>query len=80
MNYQEAKAWRAANPDAQIYMARVDGSVWSAGRMVEVGEVIGYFSDRAAAKNACRDYERHDFDAEHLSTSVELCGSEEFEA
>lgn len=52
------------------FEARYDGEVWSAGRMVEVGDVIGIFATRAEAEASCRDYESCDFDSKHLTTSV----------
>lgn len=69
LTYEEAKELAAKG--AKVYEARYDGEVWSAGRMVEVGDVIGYYATREAAEKACRDYELCDFDPKHLQTSVE---------
>jgi len=79
MNYEEAKKYAAEHPNATIYMARYDGRVWSAGRMVDVGEVISYHTNEADAKKACEDYELVDFDSEHCYTSVEKCMDGEFD-
>jgi len=79
MNYKQAREYHLANPNAEIYMARYDGRVWSAGRMVDVGDVISYHLTKDDAEAACREYEINDFDRGHLYTSVELCDANEFE-
>ena len=76
MNYEEAKELAAKG--AKVFEARYDGRVWSAGRMIEVGDVIGYYATRAEAEKACRDYELFDFDHEHLQTSVVACDGDSF--
>ena len=77
MTYKEAKEL-AAN-GSKVYEARYDGEVWSAGRIVEVGDVIGYYATRDEAEKACRDYEMCDFDKKHMGTSVEERDGEFFE-
>ena len=69
MTYKEAKEL-AAN-GSKVYEARYDGEVWSAGRMVEVGDIIGYYATRDEAEKACRDYEICEFDQKNMETSVE---------
>ena len=76
MTYEEAK--ELADKGEKVYEARYDGEEWSAGRMVEVGDTIGYYATREEAEKACRDYELFDFDPKHIRTSVEECGSELF--
>lgn len=76
MNYDEAK--KLAAKGAKVFEARYDGRVWNAGRMVEVGDVIGYYATREEAEKACRDYELFDFDPKHMQTSVEECDSDLF--
>ena len=71
MTYEEAKDLAAKG--VKIYEARCDGSVWSAGRMIEFGDVIGYYATREEAEKDCRDYELFDFDHKHTKTSVEVC-------
>jgi len=53
------------------FEARYDGTIWSAGRMVDVGDVIGAFDAREEAEHACKDYEMNDFDRDHIYTSVD---------
>ena len=77
MTYKEAKV--LASNGSKVYEARYDGEVWSAGRMVEVGDVIGYYATREEAEKACRDYEMCDFDQKHMETSVEERDGEFFE-
>lgn len=77
MTYGEAKG--VAKKGGKIYAARYDGEMWSAGRMIEVGDVISYHATRAEAEDACRSYELFDFDPEHLSTSVEEMTAEDFD-
>ena len=77
MEYEEAKG--VAKKNGKVYAARYDGEVWTAGRMVEVGDVISYHTSRAEAEDACRSYELIDFDPEHLSTSVEEMTAEDFD-
>jgi len=79
MTWEEAGEYIRRNPRATLYAARYDGSVWSAGRKVEVGEVISCHLTRAAASAACTDYElSSDFDREHLTTSVEEITADDF--
>ena len=77
MTYEEAKELAAKG--SKVYEARYDGYVWSAGRMVEVGDVIGYYATLEDAEKACRDYEMCDFDEKHMETSVEERDGEFFE-
>ena len=77
MTYKEAKEL-AAN-GSKVYEARYDGEVWSAGRMVEVGDIIGYYATRDEAEKACRDYEICEFDQKNMETSVEERDGEFFE-
>lgn len=77
MNYEEAK--KLAADGAKVFEARCDGMVWNAGRMVEFGDVIGYYATLEDAERACRDYEMCDFDTKHMVTSVEERDGEFFE-
>ncbi len=72
MNYEEAKEYQART-GLPVFEAQYDGEVWDAGRMVEVGDAIGYYATEAEAEEACADYERCDFAGphKHLRTFVE---------
>lgn len=76
MNFEEAK--EAIKTAGKLYRAYYEGSVWSAGRMVEVGDTIGYFLTEEEAKKACSDFELFDFDKEHMQTAVEEVSIDEF--
>lgn len=76
MNYQEAKERHASG--RKVYHAYMSGSVWTAGRMVDVGETIGYYATKAEALKACRDYKLFDFDKDHCETSIDACDDADF--
>lgn len=76
MEYEEAKD--IVRKGGKVYAARYDGEIWSAGRMIEVGDIISYHTSRAEAEEACRDYEDYDFDRQRLRTSVEEMTAEDF--
>lgn len=72
MSYEEAREYQART-GMPVWEAQYDGEVWDAGRMVEVGDALGYYATEAEAKEACADYERFDFTGphKHLRTFVE---------
>lgn len=70
MNEREAVE-RVIETRKPVWCARWEGRVWSAGRMVDCGDLIGYFETKAEADRAAADHERFDFDKEHCCTIVE---------
>lgn len=77
MNFDEAKV--AIKNTGTLYRAYSTGEVWSAGRMVDAGETIGYYATESEAREACADYEQFDFDRKHMTTDVEAVDATEFE-
>lgn len=77
MTFNEAK--ETIKSVGKLYRAYSEGQVWSAGRMVDVDETIGYFKTEAEAKRACADFECFDFDKTHMATFVDEVDSHEFE-
>ena len=77
MNYAEAK--EAIKTAGTLYRAYYDGQKWDAGRMIEVGDTIGYYTTEQEAREACADFELFDFDSKHMATYVEEVNADEFD-
>ena len=77
MDFEEARI--AIKTAGTLYRAYSTGEVWSAGRMVDAGETIGYYATESEAREACADYEQFDFDRKHMTTDVEAVDATEFE-